>query len=79
VKSFRQKIKEIAQKHNLPESIVKEMYDSQFRYIKETIEKIDFKEVNNREEFNKLKCNFQLKYLGKLYTRWGILKKRNKK
>lgn len=52
-----------------------EIIESQYKFMKETIQAIDFKTIEEEEEFNKLKTNFILKYIGKLHTNYKTLKK----
>ena len=77
MKQLTRQIKRIAKENNLPESIVKEIYESQFKFIRQTIEAMDLKNMTE-EEFEKLKCIFSLKYLGKFHTNWNVIKKINK-
>ena len=64
-------LKEITQKIakdlNLPEEVVHKAYLSFWRYIKESIQILPLKENLSEEEFSKLKTNFNIPSIGKLY------------
>lgn len=60
--------------NNLRDHEVKEIYESQFKFIFETIRELDLFEGSN-EELEKLKTNFQIKYLGKLFVNKERIKK----
>lgn len=77
MKKINLKIKELAKKHDLPESIVKEIYESQFRFMREKVQALDLRNTFEEEEFDKLKTNFNFKYLGKFYTKWSIVNNLN--
>lgn len=68
---FKYKIKEVSRKHNLPESIVEEIFNSQFKFFRTTIENTPIKDITLEEEFDKLKTTFYFKYIGKFYTNWS--------
>ncbi len=72
---FKYKIKEIARKYNLPESVVEDIFNSQFKFYRETNKVLDLKNISTEEEFNKLKTIFYFKYLGKFYVKWNKVKK----
>lgn len=74
-KKFTSKIKETARKHNLPESVVEEIFNSQFKFYKETVDALPIKDIETEEEFNKLKTVFYLKYIGKFYIKWNLVSK----
>lgn len=74
-KKIKQIYHEVGLRNNLRDNEVKEIIESQYKFIKEKIESIDFRSINNEEEFNKLKTNFLLKYLGKLHTNYPTLTK----
>jgi hypothetical protein len=68
---FKFKIKEVARKHNLPESIVEEMFNSQFKFYRDTVSKQPFKTLVDEDEFNELKTTYYFKYIGKFYTTYN--------
>lgn len=59
---------QIAKDLNLDPEVVMEAYKSQWKFIKEHIESLPLKGEFNSEEFKKLRTNFNLPSLGKLYT-----------
>jgi len=63
----------------LPDAEVENIINSQYAFIKSTIEDINFKEVKTKEELDAVKTNFVLKYLGKLYTNFNTLQNINNK
>lgn len=67
---FKYKIKEIARKYNLPESVVEDIFNSQFKFYREKIESIPINDIYTEEEFNKNKTIFYFKYIGKFYLNW---------
>lgn len=67
---FKYKIKEVARKHNLPESAVEDMFNSQFKFYREKVELLPVVETETEEEFNKLKSIFYFKYIGKFFINW---------
>ena len=66
---------------NLPKEVVEEAYNSFWGFIRESIQALPLKEDLTEEEFNKLKCNFNIPSIGKLYLtypRYKSMKDRNK-
>ena len=61
-------LNKVAQELNLPKGVVKETYNSFFRFIKERIEELPLKEDLTTLELSKLKTNFNIPYIGKLYV-----------
>lgn len=72
---FTYKIKETARKYNLPESVVEEIFNSQYKFYRDTMNKIPIKTIETEEEFNKLKTTFYFKYIGKFYIIWSRVKR----
>ena len=71
----------MANKLGLPREVVKEAYESYWRYIRCTISELPLKNDLSEEEFNKLRTNFNVPSLGKLsctYSRYKAIKDRNK-
>ena len=75
---FKYKIKETARKHNLPESVVEEIFNSQFKFYRQTVEALPLKTITTEDEFKELKTTFYFKYLGKFFTTWNRLIKLKK-
>ena len=72
---FKYKIKEIARIYNLPESVVEEIFNNQFKFYKEKVEEIPINEIQTEEEFNKFKTKFYFKHIGKMYINWRRVEK----
>lgn len=72
---FKYKIKDVARKYNLPESVVEEMFNSQFKFYRETVSNLPLKTIQTQEEFDELKTTFYFKYIGKMFTTWNVIKK----
>ena len=60
--------------NNLRDCEVKEMVESQFRFMYEKIREMSL-DTMTAEEIDKLKTNFFFKYLGKVYTSVEIVDK----
>lgn len=78
-KTLKRIINEVKRKYNLTDEQVIEIFESQFDFIRTMIEKIEFKEVKSEEELSKIKTNFNVPGLFKLYANKKILLKLNKK
>ena len=66
---------------NIPKEVVEEAYNSFWGFIRESIQALPLKEDLTEEEFSKLKCNFNIPSIGKLYLtypRYKSMKERNK-
>lgn len=72
---FKYKIKEVARKYNLPESVVEEIFNSQFKFYRETVAAIPLNDINTVEEFNELKHIFYFKFIGKFFINWRRVEK----
>jgi len=64
----KEKIKELAAKHNLTTEEVEKIVVSPYEFIQEQSKKIQFEDNLTKEEFSKLKTNFNIPSLGKLYA-----------
>lgn len=74
-------IEKISLDLNLPKEVVVEAYNSFWGFIRESIQALPLKEDLTEEEFSKLKCNFNIPSIGKLYLtypRYKSMKERNK-
>jgi hypothetical protein len=65
-------------KHKKPVNEIKRIIESQFEFIQETTKKLDFSKITSEEELNKLKTNFNVKYLFTLHSLWNVIKAINK-
>ena len=52
-------------------NVVEKVYKAYWLYIKTTIEALPLKDNLNEEEFLKLRTNFNIPSLGKLYVTWN--------
>lgn len=68
----------VATKLNLPIEVVKNSYEIFWLYIKNNIQLISLRDINE-EEFNKLPTSFNLPSLGKLYSTYKKVSGTNKK
>jgi len=66
------KAKEIAEKHNISIEEVKKIIASPYSFIQNKTKEIIVKNDLSREEFEKLKTNFNIPCLCKLYASYGI-------
>lgn len=69
-KPLRTIIKGVSQELNLPEEVVLVAYRSYWEFIRKTIEVLPLKEEITEEDFNKLRTNFNIPSIGKLYVTW---------
>lgn len=79
--TYQEIIKEVASELNLPAQVVKEAYESYWKFIRESIKGLPLKEDLSKEEFKSLRTNFNIPSLGKLsctYDRYINLRKRRK-
>ena len=74
-------IEEVSKNLNIPKEVVGAAYMSFWEYIRESIQSLPLKEDLTEEDFSKLKCNFNIPSIGKLYVtypRYRALKDRIK-
>ena len=79
--NYQDAINHVANKLELPREVVKEAYESYWKYIRCTISELPLKDDLSEEEFNKLRTNFNIPSIGKLsctYTRYKAIKDRYK-
>lgn len=79
--NYQDAIDHVANKLELPREVVKEAYESYWKYIRCTISELPLKDDLSEEEFNKLRVNFNIPSLGKLsctYPRYKAIKDRYK-
>lgn len=79
---LQEEIKRISRELALPEKCVENTYKAYWTFIKETISQLPLKNDLTKEEFNKLRTNFNIPNLGKLsciYKRWSGVQKHYKK
>lgn len=78
-KKYETMIHKLAIKYNKPPYVIKKIVESQFEFIYNTIKDLDFKSIKSKEEFDKLKKNFNVKYLFTLSANYKTLENINKR
>ena len=76
---YSEAIKQVSTELGLPPKVVKEAYESYWTFIRNNIKALPLKEDLSKEEFDKLRTNFNVPSLGKLsctYDRFIGIKKR---
>lgn len=71
-------IHKIGLKYNLQDNVINKIINSPYQFTRETIKSLELDNIESEEDFEKLKVNFIYLYLGKLYTNYDKLVKRNK-
>lgn len=69
-KLFQKIIKEISLKENLPPEVITVAYRSYWEFVKATAQALELKGEITEDEFNKLRPNFNIPSIGKLYITW---------
>jgi hypothetical protein len=57
--------KVVSEETNIPINVIKEVYKSQFLFLRNKIQELPLKEISSTEDFEKLRTNFNLPSLGK--------------
>lgn len=65
--TYKKLVPEVSKELNIPEEVVNKAYKSYWEFIRKTIQKLPLKESLTKEEFSKLRTNFNIPRLGKLY------------
>ena len=76
---YSEAIKQVSIELGLPPQVVKEAYESYWAFIRNNIKTLPLKEDLSKEEFDKLRTNFNIPSIGKLsctYDRMIGVKKR---
>ena len=73
------KMIELAEKHGLTLKQVKDVIYSPYKFIREKTKELELEEGLSKEEFKKIKTNFNIPALCKLYASYYIYKKINEK
>lgn len=79
--SYQEILKKVSEELELPVEVVKEAYESYWVFIRQSIIDLPLKENLDKEDFNKLRTNFNIPSLGKLsctHERMEGVKKRLK-
>lgn len=74
-------VKKLSKEMNLPEEVIDYAYRSFYKFIRESISSLPLKDNLTKEEFDKLKTNFNIPSLGKLhctYDRYLRMKEQSK-
>ena len=66
-------IGKVSQEMDIPLEVVDTAYKSYWKFIKQTIQSLPLKDDISEEEFAKLRTNFNVPSLGKLYVTWNRL------
>lgn len=67
---YSEAIKQVSIELGLPPKVVKEAYESYWTFIRNNIKALPLKEDLSKEEFDKLRTNFNVPSLGKLSVTW---------
>lgn len=80
-KYYKNIIEDISEEFNVPKSEIIDILLSQFRFIKENIQKLPLNRDDiTEEEFNKMRTSFNVPSIGKFYItykKYSGIKKRN--
>ena len=68
--NYKEALDQVADKLNLPVEVVKEAYESYWKYIRITASELPLKDDLSEDEFNRLRVNFNVPSLGKLAVTW---------
>lgn len=63
---------------NLPLEVIKEIYESYYKFIKNKIEEVSYTDISE-EEFSKLRTSFNIPSIGKLYSSYDRIISMRKK
>jgi len=77
------KIKELSEKYNVDVETIKKIVSAPYDFIQYKTKELEFEDDLDREAFDKMKTNFNIPGIGKLYASFflygEIQKKKNKK
>ena len=65
--TYEQIIESVANELQLPVDLVRKTYKAYWQFIRDTIQQLPLKEDISEEDFKKIKTNFNIPSLGKLY------------
>lgn len=77
--SYNTIINRLAMKYRIPVVDMKKLVESQFEFIKETVDSMDFSTVKSEEEFEEMGTNFNVKHLFSFYADYRIVKQINRR
>ena len=72
--NYKDTIDYVANKLELPQEVVKEAYESYWKFIRQIISELPLKDELSEEEFNRLRTNFNIPSLGKLSCTYDRVK-----
>ena len=67
---YSEAIKQVSIELGLPPQVVKEAYESYWTFIRNNIKALPLKEDLSKEEFDKLRTNFNIPSIGKMSVTW---------
>lgn len=67
---YSEAIKQVSIELGLPPQVVKEAYESYWAFIRNNIKALPLKEDLSKEEFDKLRTNFNIPSIGKISVTW---------
>lgn len=67
---YSEAIKQVSTELGLPPKVVKEAYESLWTFIRNNIKALPLKEDLSKEEFDKLRTNFNVPSIGKMSVTW---------
>nr|DAG90817.1 MAG TPA: Histone family protein DNA-binding protein, Burkholderia ambifaria, Histone family.85A [Crassvirales sp.] len=67
---YSEAIKQVSTELGLPPKVVKEAYESYWTFIRNNIKALPLKEDLSKEEFDKLRTNFNVPSIGKMSVTW---------
>ena len=67
---YSEAIKQVSIELGLPPQVVKEAYESYWTFIRNNIKALPLKEDLSKEEFDKLRTNFNVPSIGKMSVTW---------
>ena len=65
--TYEQIIESVANEVQLPVDLVRKAYKAYWQFVRDTIQQLPLKDDISEEEFKKIKTNFNIPSLGKLY------------
>jgi len=80
--NYKQILQKVSKEIDIPYDVVNKAYSSYWKFVRETITSLPLKEDLTKDEFLKLRTNFNVPSLGKLnctYERMMGVKKRYKR
>jgi hypothetical protein len=64
---------DVARQLDMSVDTIKLIYKKLFLYMRDKIRDIDVKNIESKDEFDKLKTSFNLQHLGKFYINYNII------